>query len=80
MKKIAFFLSCIMLLACIPAFSVSAVDGEAKPISTADEFEAMSEVPGNYYLTGDIDFAGRVYDTHIVKKLEGTLDGAGHKI
>ncbi len=80
MKKIAFLLFCIMLLACIPAFSVSAVEGEPKAISTADEFEAMSEVPGNYYLTGDIDFAGRVYENHIVKKLQGTLDGAGHKI
>ncbi len=80
MKKIAFFLFCIMLLTCIPAFSVSAVDGAPKAISTSEEFEAISGVPGNYYLTGDIDFGGKVYEKCIVQKFEGTLDGGGYKL
>ena len=51
----------------------------AIPISTVAEFEAMSN--GNYYLTQDIDFEGKVYTgNYIVKNLIGKLDGKGHKI
>ncbi len=78
MKKIAFILSCIMLMALISAFGVSA--DAPTPISTSAEFEAMSGVPGNYYLTGDIDFGGKVYDRCILEQFDGTLDGDGHKL
>ncbi len=80
MKKIAFILSCIMIMALIPAIGVSADEYPLTPISTADEFMAISDVPGNYYLTGDIDFAGMVFDKCILQKLDGTLDGDGHKL
>ncbi len=80
MKKIAFILSCVMIMALlVPVFSVSA-DELPTPISTADEFIAMSGVPGNYQLTGDIDFAGKVFDKCILEKFDGTLDGDGHKL
>ncbi len=84
MKKIAFLLACIMLLAVMPVISISAdeyvIPDTPTPISTADEFEALSGVPGNYYLTGDIDFGGRVYEKYIVERFDGILDGDGHKL
>ncbi len=81
MKKIAFILSCIMIMALIPAIGVSA-DTTDTPIaiSTFEEFEAMSGVPGNYYLTGDIDFGGKVYERCILQNFDGVLDGDGHKL
>ncbi len=80
MKKIAFILSCIMIMALIPALGVSAAEYPLTPISTSAEFEAMSKVPGNYYLTGDIDFGGKVYDRCILENFDGILDGDGHKL
>ncbi len=82
MKKIAFILSCIMIMALIPALAVSAdeIPTTPIPVSTVAEFEAMSDVPGHYYLTNDIDFMGKVYDRNILDHLDGSLDGAGFKI
>ncbi len=84
MKKVALFLSCIMILTMLPVFSVSAdeypIPSVPTPISTYEEFEALSGVPGNYYLTGDIDFGGKVYEKCIVEKFDGILDGNGHKL
>lgn len=47
-------------------------------VSSAEEFLAMQS--GNsYYLTGDIDFAGKTYTT-LVASFNGVLDGQGYAL
>lgn len=80
MKRVLLFsLTLALLLTCVLPLGVSAEE-EATPVSTVEEFEAMTPT-GSYYLTGDIDFGGKVYDTYILYNLDGgTLDGRGHTI
>ncbi len=85
MKKIAMFLLFTMITSLlVPAVGISAdvvtIPETPTPISTLEEFESMNGVPGNYYLTGDIDFAGKVYEKHIIKNFDGILDGCGYKL
>lgn len=77
-KTIVCTLVFALLLACLIPFGASA-EGEPQPISTAAEFEAMSAT-GSYYLTQDIDFGGKQYETYIFESFSGTLDGRGHTI
>ena len=80
MKKTTIFtLILAMLLTCVLPMGISA-EAEAQPISTVEEFEAMSAT-GNYYLTGDIDFGGKSYtEGYILADFSGTLDGRGYAI
>ncbi len=69
-----------VLISCLVPVSSHAQEpesAEAVAVSTPEEFEAM-EPTGNYYLAGDIDFGGKVYETWILEAFSGTLDGRGH--
>jgi len=50
------------------------------PISTVEEFLAMSP-SGEYYLAGDIDFSGKTYTKNVyIQSFSGVLDGNGHSL
>lgn len=75
-KALILLLTLATLLTCVIPV-VAFAEGEGTPISTVAEFEAM-DPQGNYYLTGDIDFGGKIYDKgHILSDFSGTLDGKG---
>lgn len=78
MKKsiLALFLAVILVIALVP-FSVSAAEGKA--VSTAAEFEGMTSGE-KYYLSKDIDFGGKKYDSCILEEFSGVLDGNGFSI
>ncbi len=77
-KTLLFSLTFALLLSCL--FPVAGyAEGEAQPVSTAAEFEAMSPT-GSYYLANDIDFGGKVYANYILASFSGTLDGMGHTV
>ena len=73
MKKIFLcLLSIIMIISTLPCISATAATGA--PISSADEFMAMSPT-GEYYLTADITLKSTYSKT-----FEGVLDGNGHSV
>ncbi len=83
-KAFILILSVAMLLSCFIPVCASAEEPTA--ISTREQFEAITST-GNYYLTDDIDFEGKVYSTYVApceddanKQFKGTLDGRGHTI
>ena len=82
MKKSLIFALCVFsLLFTLVIFSASAAN-EGTPISNAGDFEKLiNENPqGTYYLTGDIDFGGKVIENYLVSDFSGTLDGNGYSI
>ncbi len=80
MKKLAFILSCIMIMATlIPALGVSAAD--SAPISNAAELSAIASNPtGTYHLTADIDLGGAEIVGSLLAEFNGVLDGKGFAI
>lgn len=81
MRKSIKLLICIALSAIIltAVFAICASAEDATPISTAEDFEKI--IGGKeYYLTQDIDFAGKEYTDYIVANFFGKIDGKGHSI
>ena len=75
MKRVLLFsLTLALLLTCVLPLGVSAEE-EATPISTVEEFEAMTPT-GSYYLTGDIDFGGKVYEESFQHRFLQTPENA----
>ncbi len=81
MKKIILFALILSMLVCSVMPISIAAEGESAPveISTREQFEAIQK-NGNYVLTNDIDFGGKIYANYIVQEFNGTLDGAGHTL
>lgn len=82
MKKTLVAISFVFaLIFALAIFNVSAAN-EGTAISNATEFENLiKENPqGTYYLTGDIDFGGKVIENYLVSDFSGTLDGNGYSI
>ena len=89
MKKIISLLLAICMitsiLATIPVLAADETvdynDGTWTAISTVDEFINM-DPNGKYYLSGNLDFGGKTYDSYIYKQsgFAGTFDGRGFSI
>ena len=84
MKRFIAMLLCLTMLGCSMSVFPITANGEEQPagtpISTVDEFLAMSP-SGEYYLAGDIDFSGKTYTKNLyTKSFSGVLDGNGHAL
>ncbi len=87
MKKFVLFMIFATAIICSLAIVSASAATEGTPIATVEDFEKIgvseladgAELP-KYYLANDIDFGGKEYDTFIVEKFSGTLDGNGHTI
>lgn len=65
-------------------FQKAAVDAKGlnigTAVSTVEEFEAISNTPGLYYLKNSIDFGGKKYERFVIENFAGVLDGNGYSI